>query len=63
MTPPDPTPVVLPVGTLPLLPLKNTVLFPYLFAPLAVGRPASQAAVDAAHKLQPQQFMKILKVH
>jgi ATP-dependent Lon protease len=33
---------------LPVLPLKNTVLFPYLFAPLAVGRPASRAAVEAA---------------
>jgi ATP-dependent Lon protease len=34
--------------TLPVLPLKNTVLFPSLFLPLAVGRPNSVAAVDAA---------------
>jgi ATP-dependent Lon protease len=34
--------------TLPLLPLKNTVLFPGLMLPLAVGRPGSVAAVDAA---------------
>jgi ATP-dependent Lon protease len=33
---------------LPILPLKNTVLFPYLFAPLSVGRPGSVAAVEAA---------------
>jgi len=33
---------------LPLLPLKNTVLFPYLFIPLSVGRPQSLAAVEAA---------------
>ena len=33
---------------LPVLPLKNTVLFPYLFAPLSVGRPGSVAAVEAA---------------
>jgi len=33
---------------LPVLPLKNTVLFPYLLLPLTAGRPASVAAVDAA---------------
>jgi ATP-dependent Lon protease len=33
---------------LPVLPLKTTVLFPYLFAPLSVGRPSSRAAVEAA---------------
>jgi ATP-dependent Lon protease len=33
---------------LPVLPIKNTVLFPYLLMPLAVGRPASRAAVEAA---------------
>lgn len=36
------------VETLPLLPLKNTVLFPYLLLPLAVDRPFSVAAVEAA---------------
>jgi ATP-dependent Lon protease len=34
--------------TLPVLPLKNTVLFPYLLMPLAVGRPSSRAAAEAA---------------
>jgi len=33
---------------LPVLPLKNAVLFPYLLLPLTAGRPASVAAVDAA---------------
>src|SRR4051812_7350542 len=33
---------------LPVLPLKNTVLFPYLFLPLSVGRDNSVAAVEAA---------------
>jgi ATP-dependent Lon protease len=36
------------VQTLPVLPVKNTVLFPYLFLPLSVGRPNSVAAVEAA---------------
>jgi len=34
--------------TLPVLALKNSVLFPGLLMPLAVGRPASVAAVEAA---------------
>lgn len=33
---------------LPVLPLRNTVIFPKLISPLAVGRPASRAAVEAA---------------
>jgi ATP-dependent Lon protease len=36
-----------PVWTLPVLPLKNTVLLPYMFMPLSVGRPHSLAAVEA----------------
>jgi ATP-dependent Lon protease len=34
--------------TLPVLPVKNTVLFPYLLLPLTVGRAASVAAIEAA---------------
>ncbi|RMG40093.1 MAG: endopeptidase La [Planctomycetota bacterium] len=33
---------------LPVLPLRNTVVFPVVFAPLTVGRPGSIAAVEAA---------------
>jgi len=36
------------IQTLPVLPLKNTVLFPYLLMPLSVGRPTSLSAVEAA---------------
>jgi len=36
------------VRVLPVLPLKNSVLFPHLLMPLSVGRPASVAAVDTA---------------
>jgi ATP-dependent Lon protease len=35
------------VVVLPVLPLKNTVLFPSLFMPLSVGRPGSLAAIEA----------------
>jgi ATP-dependent Lon protease len=34
--------------SLPVVPLKNSVLFPNLLMPLSVGRPASLAAVEAA---------------
>jgi ATP-dependent Lon protease len=34
--------------TLPLLPIKNSVLFPSVLLPLTVGRPLSLAAVEAA---------------
>src|SRR5271154_4502723 len=36
--------------TLPLLPLKNSVLFPFALMPLAVGRPQSLAALESASK-------------
>lgn len=36
------------IQTLPVLALKNTVLFPQLFMPLSAGRKASMAAVEAA---------------
>jgi len=38
--------------TLPLLPLKNAVLFPGLLMPLSVARPGSVAAVEAALKTE-----------
>jgi ATP-dependent Lon protease len=34
--------------TLPVLPIKNTVLFPSMLMPLNVGRPSSIAAIEAA---------------
>src|SRR5438128_4450570 len=33
---------------LPVLPLRDTVLFPYVVTPIVVGRSASLAAVEAA---------------
>ena len=35
-------------SALPILPLKDTVVFPHIVAPLSVGRPRSLAAVQAA---------------
>src|SRR5947209_3429085 len=37
-----------PAWTLPVLPLKGTVLLPGMFLPLTVGRPQTRAAVEAA---------------
>jgi ATP-dependent Lon protease len=48
---PDALPATVEISTtitLPILPLKNTVLYPTLFAPYTVGRPSSVAAVEAA---------------
>jgi ATP-dependent Lon protease len=42
------TPELEIVQTMPVFPIRNTVLFPYLFLPLSVGRPNSVAAVEAA---------------
>jgi ATP-dependent Lon protease len=36
------------IEILPVLPLKNTVLFPYLLLPLSITKPSAMAAVDAA---------------
>src|SRR5919108_313397 len=35
-------------STYPVLPLKSTVLFPHILIPVAVGRPQSVAATEAA---------------
>jgi ATP-dependent Lon protease len=42
---------------LPVLPLKNTVLFPGLFLPLSVGRPGSLAAVEAVLGTEEKTFL------
>jgi len=36
------------LAAIPLLPIKNAVLFPYMLMPLSVGRPSSVAAVERA---------------
>src|SRR5438105_15726039 len=47
------------VWTLPVLPIKNTVLFPGLFLPLSVGRPSSVAAVEAALAGEEKTFVVV----
>ncbi len=47
------------VVVLPILPLKNTVLFPQLFIPLAVGRAQSLAAVEAALATEEKTFVVV----
>ena len=36
--------------TLPILTLKNSVLFPFALMPVSIGRPQSVAAIEAAIK-------------
>ncbi|HYV65527.1 MAG TPA: LON peptidase substrate-binding domain-containing protein, partial [Myxococcales bacterium] len=45
--------------SLPVLPIKNTVLFPYLIMPLAVGRPLSVRAVRAAQATEEKEILVI----
>ncbi|MGD9647826.1 MAG: endopeptidase La [Pirellulales bacterium] len=45
--------------SLPVLPLKNTVLFPNLVLPLVVGRPSSLAAVEAALKSEDKTLVLV----
>ena len=44
---------------LPLLPLKNTALFPFLMTPLSVGRPSSLAAVEAALATEHKEILVV----
>ncbi len=47
------------VQTLPVLPLKSTVLFPRLFMPLSVGRPTSLAAIEATLATEEKTFLAV----
>jgi ATP-dependent Lon protease len=54
----DATPIAT-VWTLPVLPLKNTALLPFMFMPLSVGRPNSTAAVEAALTSEEKTFVVV----
>jgi ATP-dependent Lon protease len=45
--------------TLPVLPIKRTVLFPGIMMPLTVGRQRSMAAVDAAMKTEEKMIVVV----
>jgi ATP-dependent Lon protease len=47
------------VQILPVLPLKNTILFPGLLLPLSVGRESSLAAVEAALKTEEKEVILV----
>ncbi|MEQ1885429.1 MAG: endopeptidase La [Bryobacteraceae bacterium] len=47
------------IKTLPLLPLKSSVLFPGLLMPLSVGRDASLAAVEAALETEEKEIIVV----
>src|ERR1700722_17186326 len=47
------------IRVLPVLPLKNTVLFPSLFIPLAVGRQQSLAAVESVLTTEEKTFVVV----
>ena len=45
--------------SLPVLPIKNTVLFPNLLMPLSVGRPQSIAAIQAALATEAKEILVV----
>ncbi len=45
------------IETLPLLPSKNLVIFPYYVTPLSIGRTASRAAVEVAAANEEKQLV------
>jgi ATP-dependent Lon protease len=47
------------VQALPVLPLKNSVLFPHLLMPLSVGRPLSVAAAEAALATEEKELIVV----
>src|ERR1700727_2127167 len=44
---------------LPVVPIKNTVLFPNLLMPLSVGRPKSVAAIQAALATEGKEILVV----
>ncbi len=51
-----------PLLSLPLLPIKNTVLFPNLLLPLSVGRAFSIAAISTALKTEEKELIVVTQI-
>src|ERR1700684_621685 len=49
----------MPEQILPVVPIKNTVLFPNLLMPLSVGRPKSVAAIQAALATEGKEILVV----
>src|SRR5712692_9639804 len=45
--------------SLPVLPVRNSVLFPFVHVPFSVGRPASMAAVEAALESDAKELLVV----
>ena len=45
--------------SLPVLPIKNTVLFPYIHMPFSVGRPTSVAALESALATEEKEILVV----
>src|SRR5437879_2282536 len=45
--------------TVPVLPVKNTVLFPYIHMPFSVGRPVSLAALETAIATEEKEILVV----
>lgn len=47
------------IFSLPILPVKNAVCFPYLFMPFSAGRPISVAAIEAAFESEDKMLVLV----
>ena len=46
------------IQTLPVMPLRDVVLYPHMVSPLFVGREKSILALDAAMKADPRRILR-----
>jgi ATP-dependent Lon protease len=53
------TPAKPPIQTLPVMPLRDVVLYPHMVSPLFVGREKSIQALDAAMKADPRRILVV----